>query len=111
LNGWLYPSSVKEFRSSRENAREDGRSLEKDHQMRKWSLKKPGVAPSHRATAGADAPGPARETKTRNHMTMIDNILKSLVTEAVSLDREINEKADRLKKQSGTRRRRAEPRT
>jgi hypothetical protein len=28
---------------------------------------------------------------------MIDNILKSLVTEAVALDREINEKADRLK--------------
>ena len=28
---------------------------------------------------------------------MTDNILKSLVTEAVSLDREINEKADRLK--------------
>jgi hypothetical protein len=31
-------------------------------------------------------------------MTMTDSILKSLVTEAVSLDREINEKADRLKK-------------
>ena len=28
---------------------------------------------------------------------MTDNILKSLVTEAVSLDREINEKTDRLK--------------
>jgi hypothetical protein len=28
---------------------------------------------------------------------MIDNMLKSLVTQAVSLDREINEKADRLK--------------
>ena len=28
---------------------------------------------------------------------MIENILKSLVTEAVSLDREINEKTDRLK--------------
>ena len=31
------------------------------------------------------------------HTTMTDNILKSLVTEAVSLDREINEKSDRLK--------------
>ena len=35
--------------------------------------------------------GPEKST------TMTDNILKSLVTEAVSLDREINEKTDRLK--------------
>ena len=35
--------------------------------------------------------GPEKST------TMTDNILKSLVTEAVSLDREINEKSDRLK--------------
>jgi hypothetical protein len=35
--------------------------------------------------------GPEKST------TMTDNIPKSLVTEAVSLDREINEKADRLK--------------
>ena len=28
---------------------------------------------------------------------MTDNLLKSLVTEAVSLDREINEKSERLK--------------
>ena len=63
----------------------------------KRSLKKPGVEPSHRVTAGADAPGRARETRTRKSTTMTDNMLKSFVTQAVSLDREINEKTERLK--------------
>ena len=35
--------------------------------------------------------GPGKSTN------MTDNLLKSLVTEAVSLDREINEKSERLK--------------
>ena len=93
-----YPESVKEFRRSWEDAGECPRTQEKECRARKPPLKKSDVEPPHRATAGADAPGRARETRTRNHTaTMTDKILKNLVTEAVSLDREINEKANQLK--------------
>jgi hypothetical protein len=39
----------------------------------------------------------ARTKDPKLHTTMTDKMLKNLVTEAVSLDRDINEKADRLK--------------
>jgi hypothetical protein len=96
LRGGQFQNLSKFFAGHQTTLKAGSRTLEKERSGVGQFAKKPGVEPSCRASSGANAPERARqEISTRNHMTNAQ--LKNLVTEAVSLHREISEQNERLK--------------
>ena len=94
-------NSVKGNRRLAEYAKGGRSTREKEHRSRKRSPNRPGVEPSHRATAGESVPGRAPKPRSQNHTTMTNDARKILVIDVVAHDRELSEKSDPLKQLGG----------
>jgi hypothetical protein len=94
--GGQFQNLSKFFAGHQTTLKAGSRTLEKERSGVGQFRKKPGVDPSCRANSGASAPERARQEISKPKF-MTNAQLKNLVTEAVSLHREITEQNERLK--------------